>query len=143
MSFLFKKTKGGGTVPNSALPNVSRDIRSSDGPGSQIPQPLNGMMQAPNGNSRVGSPQPQQLGSVNNSLSSLAGNINGDSGRSNSAPPQEELARQQYMRTQMNGVGARGSGPPSPEQKSLSFRDPSRETVCYDTRLITCQGLSY
>ncbi|KAK3070352.1 Negative regulator of mitotic exit [Teratosphaeriaceae sp. CCFEE 6253] len=128
MSFLFKskaKGGGGGGAPGNALPNVSREIRSSDGPGSQIPT-LNGVVQ--NGSSRVGSPQPQQQGSVNNSMSSLAGNMNGgENGRSNSAPPQEEIARQQYTRTQLNGVSARGSGPPSPEQKSLSFRDTSRE----------------
>ncbi|TKA67578.1 hypothetical protein B0A55_10182 [Friedmanniomyces simplex] len=137
MSFLFKsKAKSG--IPASALPNISRDIRSSDGPQSQIPM-MNG--------SKPGSPTPQQQqgSSVNNCLSSLAGTTlnGGDAGRSNSAPPQEEIARQQYLRSQQqpqpqpNGMGGMGSGmdganrngPASPnlEQKSLSFRDTSRE----------------
>jgi len=146
MSFLFKsKAKNG--LPTSALPNVSRDIRSSDGPPSQIPM-MNG--------SKPGSPTPQQQGSsVNNSLSSLAGTTlnGGDGGRSSSAPPQEEIARQQYLRSQqqsqqpnggmpmgmgmgmgagagMEGLNRSGTASPNLEQKSLTFRDTSRDTVC-------------
>ncbi|KAK1065674.1 Negative regulator of mitotic exit [Friedmanniomyces endolithicus] len=150
MSFLFKsKAKNG--LPTSALPNVSRDIRSSDGPPSQIPM-MNG--------SKPGSPTPQQQGSsVNNSLSSLAGTTfnGGDGGRSSSAPPQEEIARQQYLRSQqqsqqpnggvgmgmgmgmgmgtgmgggagMDGLNRSGTASPNLEQKSLNFRDTSRDT---------------
>ncbi len=152
MSFLFKsKAKNG--LPTSALPNVSRDIRSSDGPPSQIPM-MNG--------SKPGSPTPQQQGSsVNNSLSSLAGTTlnGGDGGRSSSAPPQEEIVRQQHLRSQqqsqqpnggvgmgmgmgmgmgtgmgggagMDGLNRSGTASPNLEQKSLNFRDTSRDTVC-------------
>ncbi|KAK5109542.1 hypothetical protein LTR62_006893 [Meristemomyces frigidus] len=120
MSFLFKSSKKGGAIP-SQLPPVTRDIRSSDGPGSQIPT-LNGMV---NAGSKPGSPTPQQQqqqGSANASLNSV-----GDA-RSHSAPPQEELARKQFQRPQQDGgtaMVARAPGPPSPEQKML--RDATRE----------------
>ena len=118
MSFLFKSSKKGSAIPN-GLPPATRDIKSSDGPQSQIPT-LNGMM---NG-SKPGSPTPHQQGSVNNSLNSVGGD-----GRSNSAPPQEELARKQLMRTQQEGMTGPPRGPPSPEQKML--RESSREPVCF------------
>lgn len=123
MSFLFKSSKkGGGAHPANALPPATREIRSSDGQ-SQIPT-LNGMM---NGSSRVGSPTPQGP-SVNNSMNSLAPNGNGGE-RSTSAPPQEDKAA--YIPAlRPDGVGARGSGPPSPEQKSLGLRERSQESVC-------------
>lgn len=65
MSFLFKSSKKGGSQTSNALPPASRDIRSSEGPQSQIPT-LNG---APNG-AKPGSPTPG--GSASGSLNSLA-----------------------------------------------------------------------
>ncbi|KAK4539357.1 hypothetical protein LTR36_011014 [Oleoguttula mirabilis] len=152
MSFLFKSSKknASANAPGShALPAATRDIRSSDGPQSQIPT-LNGLLSV-NGGSKPGSPTPGQQGSVNNSLNSLAGSgngggmhgmngvngVNGVNGsgngmgmgiggeRSPSAPPQEERMVPYGMRQDGGGGGARGSGPPSPEQKSL--RDRSQE----------------
>ncbi|KAK4555360.1 Negative regulator of mitotic exit [Recurvomyces mirabilis] len=114
MSFLFKSSKKGNAIPNGLQP-ATRDIKSSDGPQSQIPT-LNGVM---NG-SKPGSPTPHQQGSVNTSLNSVAGD-----GRSSSAPPQEDLARKQLMRTQQEGMGGPPRGAPSPEQKML--RENSRE----------------
>lgn len=65
MSFLFKSSKKGSSQTTNTLPPVSRDIRSSDGPQSQIPT-LNG---APNG-AKPGSPPP--VASASGSLNSLA-----------------------------------------------------------------------
>lgn len=78
MSFLFKSSKkaGASQVPN-ALPPASRDIRSSDGPQSQIPT-LNG---APNG-----AKSPTPAGSASGSLNSLASEKLG----MRSPPPGEE-----------------------------------------------------
>ncbi|KAH9819408.1 tip elongation aberrant protein 1-like [Teratosphaeria destructans] len=65
MSFLFKSSKKGGP-PNTALPPATRDIRSSDGPngGSQVPQPMGGVV---NGQ-KPASPSPP---SVSNSIGSV------------------------------------------------------------------------
>ncbi|KAK5114251.1 hypothetical protein LTR85_010316 [Meristemomyces frigidus] len=141
MSFLFKSSKkNAAAAPGSnALPPATREIRSSDGPSSQSQIPtLNGML---NGGSKPGSPTPGQQ-SVNNSLNSLAGNGNlvgmngGD--RSMSAPPQEEkMGGVVPYSMRQDGGAARGSGPPSPEQKSL--RDRSQE-VQTGQRLPTQQG---
>ena len=108
MSFLFKSKQKGGHP--SALPPASRDIRSSDGAGSQIPtfNGLNGV--------KPGSPTPGQ--SVNTSLNSLAGNEKIPITRT---PTDDSRG---YRR--QDGT-PRGSGPPSPEQKML--RDESQDTV--------------
>ena len=130
MSFLFKSSKKASGAQsqqhhstyqpgsnNNALPAATREIRSSDGPSasssqSQIPT-LNGVLSG-GGGSKPGSPTPfdrngQQ--SVNASFNSL---VQGD---------------------EKGGYGGvvRGSGPPSPEQKSLGGRgmEPVRITT-YD-----------
>lgn len=96
MSFLFKSSKKGGPS-SSALPPATRDIRSADGPQSQIPT-FNGR----------GTTSPTPGGqSLNGSLNSLAG---ADKIPVKSPPPGE--ARETPSRD-----GVRGSGPPTPEQK--------------------------
>jgi hypothetical protein len=114
MSFLFKSSK---KAPNTALPPATREIRSSDGnsSGSQIPQPLNGMV---NGSSKPGSPTPG-VQSVNNSLNSLADT----QPRTGSVPPAEDRQVMQVRQQETNGARRAES----PEQKSL--RDQSREAV--------------
>ena len=117
MSFFFKKDKDKskpGSSQGNALPQVSRDIRSSDGvPGSsssQIPT-LNGAISAP----KPASPSPGA--SVNNSLNSVSGadglRPGTASGGSVRAPQPEEKITQAIDPAK----------PPSPEQKSM--RDPN------------------
>lgn len=82
MSFLFKSSKKGSQTTN-ALPPASRNIRSSEGPQSQIPT-FNG---APNG-AKPGSPPPTT--SASGSLNSLASEKFG----MRSPPPMEPRSSQ-------------------------------------------------
>ncbi|KAL1583920.1 hypothetical protein WHR41_07359 [Cladosporium halotolerans] len=108
MSFLFKSSKkaGASQVPN-ALPPASRDIRSSDGPQSQIPT-LNG---APNG-----AKSPTPAGSASGSLNSLASEKLG----MRSPPPGEERP--------VPGDLSRGQVAPVADQRvrNMSQDDPQR-----------------
>ncbi|OQO03087.1 hypothetical protein B0A48_11342 [Cryoendolithus antarcticus] len=103
MSFLFKSSKKGGPTPN-ALPPASRDIRSADGPQSQIPT-LNGAV-------KPASPTPGQQqgvnGSVNGSLNSLVGQEKAVV--RSPAPGDGPNGREVYSREATRG-------PPSPEQR--------------------------
>lgn len=107
MSFLFKSSKKGGPQPPNALPPASRDIRSADGPQSQIPT----FNAAQNG---VKPSSPTPAGSASGSLNSLASEKLG----MRSPPPGEErpapndLSRAQYV--------------PSPEQR---MRNMSQDDV--------------
>jgi hypothetical protein len=101
MSFLFKSSKKGSQTTN-ALPPASRDIRSADGPQSQIPT-FNG---APNG-AKPGSPTPGA--SASNSLNSLASEKLG----MRSPPPMEPRA--------MPADVSRGQAIPSPEQRTRNM----------------------
>ena len=130
MSFLFKSKQRG--AASSALPPASRDIRSSDGPASQIPT-LNG---AVNGAKPV-SPTPPST-SVNNSLNSLAGNGNA----LKPAPLDEKAAYYQ------NDAAARDAAPSSPELKALRAPDPvhnshsrMRSSPIFDSELTTTQQM--
>lgn len=134
MSFLFKSSKkssgSGSGTPSTALPPATREIRSSDGPGSQQSQ-----IPTRNGATKPGSPSPGQKGSVSNSLSSIA-----ESGsRSGSAPPQE-TKQAEFMRQNGGlagdlgngmaggaGMGMSRQGALSPEQKTL--RDKNQDQV--------------
>lgn len=141
MSFLFKSSKKSGSsssnhassnpssTPN-ALPPATREIRSSDGPGSgsQIP--------TLNGAAKPGSPsQGATVGSLNSSLNSLAGNTEGGrSGSGNAAGSEAGMAGQQQgsrsgSRQEGNLSGGTGmvARMESPEQKSL--RDRSQDSV--------------
>lgn len=117
MSFLFK-SKQKNPNPN-ALPAASRDIRSSDGTtanssSSQIPT-LNGVVNGVNG-AKPQSPTPGT--SVNNSMSSLAGNDSTPQtsrpGTSNNMRPSTD-EKPGYMSDRTTQSPA----PPSPEQKSI------------------------
>lgn len=108
MSFLFKSSKKGSQT-NNALPPASRDIRSADGPQSQIPT-FNG---APNG-AKPGSPTPGGI-SASGSLNSLASEKLG----MRSPPPAEVRA--------IVAEASRGQVIPSPEQRT---RNTSQDEVC-------------
>lgn len=109
MSFLFKSSKKGSSsqVPN-ALPPASRDIRSADGPQSQIPT-LNGAL---NG-AKPGSPTPGA--SASGSLNSLASE---KFGGMRSPPPGEPRPEP--------GNAQRGQVAPSPDQR---MRQMSQDDV--------------
>lgn len=106
MSFLFKSSKKGSQT-NNALPPASRDIRSSEGPQSQIPT-FNG---APNG-AKASSPTPGA--SASGSLNSLASEKLG----MRSPPPAEIRA--------IAADASRGQVVPSPEQRT---RNTSQDEV--------------
>lgn len=108
MSFLFKSSKQKNPNPN-ALPAASRDIKSSDGPGSQIPT-LNGVVNGV----KPASPTPGS--SVNNSLASLAEN-NAPNGRPSGGSG--SLRQSEEKPTYTPEDAARATGSPSPEQKSI------------------------
>ncbi|KAI6870782.1 hypothetical protein KC338_g2897 [Hortaea werneckii] len=134
MSFLFKSSKkssgSGSGTPSTALPPATREIRSSDGPGSQQSQ-----IPTRNGATKPGSPTPGQKGSVSNSLSSIA-----ESGsRSGSAPPQE-TKQAEFMRQNGGlagdlgngmaggaGMGMARQGALSPEQKTLRDKNQDQQ----------------
>ena len=107
MSFLFKSSKKGSQT-NNALPPASRDIRSADGPQSQIPT-FNG---APNG-AKPASPTPGGA-SASGSLNSLASEKLG----MRSPPPMETRA--------IAADASRGQVIPSPEQRT---RNTSQDEV--------------
>lgn len=119
MSFLFKSKQ---RTPNpNALPNASRDVRSSDGTpnssSSQIPT-LNGMVNGATAKPSSSSPTPGT--SVNNSLSSLQGNeqqqpTSRPGTSNNTRPSTDEKPHAAYM----NDRGTQSPAPPSPEQKSI------------------------
>ena len=137
MSFLFKSSKKASGAQqqhhstyqqqgssNNALPPATRDIRSSDGPSasansslSQIPT-LNGVLGGGGGGSKPGSPVPFDRNgpqSVNASFNSLVQGERDEKGGYGGGG---------------GGLQVRGSGPPSPEQKSLSQRERGMEPVC-------------
>lgn len=111
MSFLFKsKTK---EPPRTGLPPATRDIRSSDGPQSQIPT-LNGVANQ----TQLPTQTPPQGSSANGSLNSI-----------------NETVRPEQRRNDERSVerGGFGSGPPSPDHvKSGSVRSGlnGQEIVC-------------
>lgn len=143
MSFLFKSSKKGGPVTPNALPPATRDIRSSDG--QQLPQqsqsiasqsqtppplaPLPQQQQAAsppppptNGTLAMGIPKPASPTpsmTVTNSLNALQAN---DKIAMRPSPLEEVPS----FAMQMQEPG-RGSGPPSPEQKSI--REKSLDSV--------------
>ena len=102
MSFLFKSSKKGSQT-NNALPPASRDIRSAEGPQSQIPT-FNG---APNG-AKPASPTPGGA-SASASLNSLASEKLG----MRSPPPAETRV--------IAADASRGQVVPSPEQRSRNM----------------------
>jgi hypothetical protein len=108
MSFLFKSSKKGSQGTN-ALPPASRDIRSAEGPQSQIPT-FNG---APNG-AKPGSPTPGA--SASGSLNSLASE---KLGGMRSPPPMEARSAPADV--------ARGQVIPSSDQR---VRNMSQDEVC-------------
>lgn len=101
MSFLFKSSKKGSQATN-ALPPASRNIRSAEGPQSQIPT-FNG---APNG-AKPGSPTPGA--SASGSLNSLAS----EHLSMRSPPPME-------ARPAATDV-SRGQMVPSPDQRARNM----------------------
>ncbi|KAK4495339.1 hypothetical protein PRZ48_013670 [Zasmidium cellare] len=114
MAFLFGKSSKSKSGPSAAaaapLPPATRDIRSSDGPGSQIPT-LNGIGGI---SSKPGSPTPDQ---------SMSASINAVAEKEMAASaPRHGDNRIAALREEGN---MRANGPPSPEQKSL--RDASRD----------------
>lgn len=135
MSFFFNKNKKPGSGGSNALPPASRgepsdgrqihiylanpadlppDIRSSDGPASQIPS-LNGL----GGNtSKPASPTPGQQ-AANPSINAIA---------ENAGPAATQRPADDRAATLREGAGSRNGAPPSPEQKMLRDRGDSRET---------------
>ncbi|WPH01615.1 Hypothetical protein R9X50_00446300 [Acrodontium crateriforme] len=105
MSFLFKSKQKGANA--NALPVATRDLRSSDGPASQIPG-LNGIVNT----TKPASPTPTGT-SANTSLNSLAGN-----GNSLKSMQQDEKAGYYQPENTL-----RDAGPPSPERQAPRGQD--------------------
>nr|POE90150.1 tip elongation aberrant protein 1 [Quercus suber] len=126
IAYALTALSGTATPPN-ALPPASRDIRSSDGLASQIPT-LNGVVNS----GSVGSAAPNA--SVNNSLSSVAGNTNEKSTNVSARSAADERGAPGNTRPGADDRSAShprddyerpDKGPPSPEQKML--RDRSQD----------------